>query len=120
PDLYRYMYIDLTEITGEAFPPATNFTAYFKPDESTPGAYTFYTGDRQGSLTDPETLDSSILEISYPVSAGSYAFAATPEMGKRRGHGELQMALMDIVQANAELKIALQNYDGLIQDIRDA
>src|SRR5690606_33063340 len=82
PDLYRYMYIDLTEITGEAFPPATNFTAYFKPDESTPGAYTFYTGDRQGSLTDPETLDSSILEISYPVSAGSYAFAATPEMGK--------------------------------------
>lgn len=120
PDLYRYMYIDLVEITGERFPPSTNYTGFFKPVEGTPGEFSFYTGDRQKSISDTGTLETSILTIDYPVSAGSYGYAATTAMGKRRALGEVQFALGDIVRAHADLKVALQDYDGLNQDIRDA
>jgi probable HAF family extracellular repeat protein len=120
PDLYKYMYIDVTEITGESYPPPTNYTAFFKPVQGRTNEFTFYTGDRQASITDTTTLESSILAINYPISAGDYGFAATPAMGKRRAAGEIQMTLMELVQANADLKVALQDYDGLIQDIRDA
>ncbi len=116
PDLYRYMYVDVTEITGENSPPSQTFTGFFTRPRSGAGLGTnsFFLGFGPASL-DPST--NGIMTVSYHLSAGSYGFASTPAMGKRRAQGELQFALSDLVQANAQLKIALQNYDGLIQDI---
>lgn len=119
PDLYKYMYIDVTEITGETFPPRALYTGYYKPSPNGDGTYTFYTGDVQESFTDFITLEASVLDIPYPISAADYGFSSTPEMGQRRAPGEIQLALQDIVRANADLKVALQDYDGLIQDLRD-
>jgi probable HAF family extracellular repeat protein len=122
-DLYKFMYVDAVEITGANSPPATTYTGFFRPVEITVGAYTLYSSDRgygAGSVADPTTVETSILQVSYPTSAGDYGFEATPEMERRRAPGRLQQILGEMVQANAQLKIALQNYDGLMADLRDA
>jgi len=120
PDLYRYMYVNVTEITGASSPPSSTFTAFF----TAPSTAAFLnTNDFFLGFTDPSSLDPSangILPVEYHLSAGSYGFAATPAMGQRRAQGEIQFALSELVQANAQLKIAVQNYDGLIQDIKAA
>lgn len=123
PDLYRYMYIDRTGITGANTPTSAKFRAFFRPADAGDGRLSFYAGDRQheqGSITDPDTLETSILAIDYPVSASDYGFEATSAMGQRRAPGRVQEILSDLVQANAQLAITLQNYDGLVADIADA
>jgi probable HAF family extracellular repeat protein len=123
PDLYRYMYVDGEEITGRRFPPTTNYTAFFKPMAADATKRSFYVGAilsfEQDSVLDPQTVDTSILTVDFPISAADYGFTATDAMGKRRAPGELQQILSDLIQANGQFKIALQNYDGLIAEIRD-
>jgi len=122
PDLYRYMYIDGSDITGQRHRPAAKYTGFFKPVVAGSTKRTFYIGDRtydQDSVLDTTTVDTSILTVDFPVSAAEYSFTATGEMGRRRAPGELQQILSDLIQANAQFKIALQNYDGLIAGIQD-
>lgn len=122
PDLYRYMYIDGADVTGERFKPAAKYTGFFKPMAANATKRSFYIGAltyEQDSILDPRTVDTSILQVDFPVSAGDYSFVATSDMGKRRAPGELQQILSELVQANAQYKIALQNYDGLIAEIQD-
>jgi probable HAF family extracellular repeat protein len=114
PDLYRHMYINVTEITGENSPPSRTFTGYFTAPRAGLDTNDYWLGFA------PAALDTAVLTISFPVAMADYGFAAPPELGARRAPGELQMALSDLVQANAQLKIALQNYDGLVQDITAA
>ncbi|MFO1499955.1 MAG: LamG-like jellyroll fold domain-containing protein [Verrucomicrobiota bacterium] len=114
PDLYHYMYVNTTEITGQNSPPSQSFTAFFTAPPAGLKTSDFWLG------FSPEALDSNVLPVLFPVSAASYGLVAPPEWGQRRASGELQMGLSDLVQANAQLKIALQNYDGLVQDIEAA
>ncbi|MGE3311883.1 MAG: LamG-like jellyroll fold domain-containing protein [Limisphaerales bacterium] len=123
PDPYRFMYIDGGDITGKTYKPAREFTAFFNPVDLGSGKRFFHVGAilnfDQDSVIDPNTLETSILKVNYPVSADDYGFTATPEMGKRRAPGRAQQLLSDMVQANAEYKIALRNYQNLIQEIQD-
>ena len=114
PDLYHHMYVNTTEITGENSPPNSQFTGYFRAPRAGLQTNDFWLGFA------PATLETGILPIIYPQSAKGYSFVPPAEWGQRRAPGELQLALSDLVQANAQLKIALQNYDGLIQDIQAA
>jgi probable HAF family extracellular repeat protein len=114
PDLYHYMYVNTTEITGQNSPPSAGFVGYFQAPRAGLEKNDYWFG------FDSTTVDTTILPVIYPLSAADYGFTAPPEWGQRRAPGELQMALSDLVQANAQLKIALQNYDGLIQNIEAA
>jgi hypothetical protein len=114
PDLYHHMYINITEITGENSPPSTNFTGYFAAPRAGLTTNDYWLG------FDSNTVDTAVLPVLYPLSTASYGFLAPEQWGQRRAPGELQMTLSDLVQANAQLKIALQNYDGLVQDIQAA
>ena len=102
------MYVDVTELTGENSPQSQTFTGFFTAPRAGAGLGTnsFFLGFGPTSL-DPST--NGIMTVSYHLSAGSYGFSSTAAMGKRRAQGELQFALSDLVQANAQLKIALQN-----------
>ncbi|MBX3744105.1 MAG: hypothetical protein KF833_02245 [Verrucomicrobiae bacterium] len=118
PDLYHYMYVNTTEITGENAPPSPEFTAFFKPLEDGHDGHVFFPGsDRR---YDVDTVETSVLEVRYPQVAGAYTFAAPASWGQRRAPGELQEALAAIVQEQARFKVALQDYDGVIRDIEDA
>ena len=119
PDLYHYMYVDTTELTGENSPASTTFTGFFTSPNKSAGLDTndFFLG----FVSNPSSLDPStngIMPVSFHMSAGDYGFLATTAMAKRRAQGELQFALSDLVQANAQLKISAQNYDGVIQDVK--
>jgi len=120
PDLYFYNYLPVTEVTGTTAPPSADFiTAVFKPmDDSGEFRYTFTTDLPPG---DPSVLESEILPVLYPISTSSsdWIFDAPQSWGQRRAPGEIQEALSDFLQANTRLKLALQNYDGLILDIKD-
>ncbi len=115
PDLYHYMYVSSRTATGQNAPGATNFTAYFKPLADGKG-YSFTPTDYK---YDPFTTDTSILTVNFPQSSGNYAFDAPASWGERRAPGELQLALSDMVVAENNYKLALQNYDGLVADITD-
>ncbi len=114
PDLYHYMYVNTVEISGANSPPNTNFTGFFNAPKGGLSSNDFFLGFA------PATLETSILPVIYPRAAGDYGFVAPGSWGARRAPGELQLGLSDMVQAQAQLKIALQNYDGLIQDIQAA
>jgi len=118
PDLYHYMYVDTAEITGENAPPSPSFKGFFKPLEDGYSQHVFFPGaDR---AYDVNTLETSILQVDYPQVAGNYTFQAPASWGQRRAPGELQEALSAIVTEQANLKKALQDYDGLVRDIEDA
>src|SRR5215510_5638310 len=108
------MYVNTVEITGNNSPPSTNFTGYFRAPKAGLATNDFFLG------FSPATLETGILPVTFPFSPANYGFAAPAAWGQRRAPGELQLSISDMVQAQAQLKIALQNYDGLIQDIQAA
>lgn len=114
PDLYHYMYVNTKEVTGVNAPPSTNFVGYFTAPQAGLATNDFFLG------FNPTTLETSVLQVNYPISAADYGFVAPEAWGQRRAPGEIQMALSDLVQAEALLKKAMQDYDGLIQDIQAA
>ncbi len=112
PDLYHYMYVNTTQVTGVNSPPSTNFVGFFTAPQAGLATNDFFLG------FDPTTVDTAVLQVNYPISAADYGFEAPDSWGQRRAPGEIQMALSDLVQAETQLKKALQDYDGLIQDIQ--
>lgn len=131
PDLYHFMYVNRTQITGENSPQATAFTGFFAPTigwlhTNTIGGDSVVSTNQASTSKDfwlgfaPESLDVTTLPVLYPLSKTDYGFEAPASWGQRRAPGDLQIAISDMVQAQAQLKIALQNYDGIIQDIQAA
>jgi len=116
PDLYHYMYIPTKEISDDTAPPNTNFTGYFSTLQQ---GYLDFGFEFPTNLVPTGVLATGILEVNYPFSAARYGFVPPATWGQRRAPGELQMSLNELVQAEARLKQALQNYDKLIQSIEE-
>ena len=109
------MYVNVTDVSGQSFPPSSTFTGFFTKASIGTNDLGYFGG------FDPVGLDPSsagLMPVTYRLSAGSYGFAATPDMGQRRAQGELQLSLSDLLQANTELRIAASNYGSLIDDIQ--
>lgn len=119
PDYYHYMYVDNTSVDTANAPIGSSFTAFFKPLQTSPGKFQ-YTFEADSSVSDPSVLETEILPVLYPLSAGDYGFKAPSTWATRRAPGELQDALSDCVQANASLLDALQTYCGQVSDIQAA
>ncbi len=136
PDYYLYNYIDVNEVSEETVSPATDsFTAFFKPMNRTfvdPSTTTVGDGDlaaqfsyyfeqdiKVGAFTSLPSDDT--LEIVFPVaSAADYSFQAPEDWGIRKSPGEIQQALIELVKAEADYKMALQDYAGYIGDVTSA
>ena len=131
PDLYHYMYVNTIELNGDTAPPSQTFTAFFKPGKfgltntlstdagvvGKPNYEFFFPGD---AGADPGSrLETDILQVSNPMSAGDFGFVAPAIWGQRRAPGELQMTLSSLLQDQARLKQAVINYDNLIKQIED-
>ena len=133
PDLYLYMYVDVTGIQNVP-PPSAEFSAFFKPMErgfvntgaaggggdSIASAWSHYFKGDAPSLTENTNTDfSQVLELKLPQTASGYAFQAPSGWGSRRAPGEIQQVLSELVQTEADLQLALHAYDGLLGDIGD-
>lgn len=120
PDLVHYMYVSTTDLNGETAPPSTHFTAFFKPlmDQFKEQGITFPDDTPLGVEGIP--FAGSAIPVDFPVAlASSYGFVAPAAWAARRAPGEVQLALSDLVQTQARLRRALQDYDTLIREIND-
>ncbi len=118
PDIYHYQYVNATELTGRQPSPRgfSNVLGYFKPFNDGNSPPSFYFG---GDLFTTNVAAGPFLAVNYPLAAGDWAFTAPASFGARRAPGEIQLALSDLLQEETRLKQALNNYDGLIQQIED-
>lgn len=116
PDLYHYMYANATELISPSTGTSRSFTNVYSAFEGDYGAFGFYfPGD-----TSSRALENSVLRVAYPKTAANYSLLAPASWGQRRAPGELQLALSDLLQADASLRISLANYDALVNQIEDA
>ncbi len=124
PDLYHYMYVPVTEITGETLPAGEDFSAFFDQVNLGLLGNSHFPTEEKAYFTEyadaVHETDPVYLPITYPQVNGPWTFSAPPEWGQRRAPGRLQEAISDVLQATARLKFAGQNYDGLILDINDS
>src|SRR5262249_40841290 len=117
PDLYHWMYVNATDLTGATAPTPTNvlngFFASFV--DGTNAASAYFSDDL--SVTN---FTGSVLRVQFPLAQSDWAFTAPSSYGSRRAPGELQLALSDLLQEETRFKIALGNYDALVKNIQDA
>ena len=133
PDIYLYMYTDVTGIQNVP-PPSAEFTAYFgKMDggfvnTGAPGGggdsiatvwSSYFPGDAPNISDNTNTDFTTKLALNLPQTASGYAFQAPAGWGSRRAPGEIQQVLSEMVQAEADLQLALHDYDGVVGDIKD-
>ncbi|KPA17217.1 conserved hypothetical protein, secreted [Candidatus Magnetomorum sp. HK-1] len=131
PDYYFYAYIDVNEVSEETVPPASKeMKINFGPQDSTftkddygtghndlPTIFSqFFDADLEGSAYE-STDFSGVVEITFPMSTGTYSFQAPSDWGMRKSPGEIQIALIELIKAEAGLQLALSQYAGLMGEI---
>lgn len=137
PDVKFYQYIDVAEISDKTLPQQNDILkAYLNKfgaeeyavntaavaagdiDNQTVKLFKQYYGsDFPSGFT--SSLDAPGPEVvEYPLSSGSYSFSAPKHWGKRTSQGQLQDALMDIVKADVDVRLAAKTYNGLVDDLR--
>jgi hypothetical protein len=130
PDLYKYMYVPVADLTGDTMPPvAEESTAFYQsfkfestigPDGTIGRLFSHYFPDDVSSAELLSGNNALPMAVTYELSAGRWAFNAGPAMGARRAPGRLQMALNTILEAQAGVETAKTNYDGFVLDVKDA
>ncbi len=121
PDLLHYMYVNTREIGANNTPPGSAWRSIMRNMSRELGIFGDMRLRDEDLLTSTNALDGTdVIEVSYPYSAGGYAFEAPSTWGMRRAPGEIQLAISDLVQAEARLKQALKEYDALLKDIDES
>jgi hypothetical protein len=60
------------------------------------------------------SVEGGSLSLEYPVKASGYAFNAPDTWGMRAAPGKLQIAIAELIQAEADVVKASADYDGLV------
>ncbi|ETR67055.1 MAG: hypothetical protein OMM_12012 [Candidatus Magnetoglobus multicellularis str. Araruama] len=76
----------------------------------------FFNTDLEGSAY-VATDFSEVVEITFPISTGDYSFQAPAEWGMRKSPGAIQVALIELIKAEADLQLSLADYAGLMAEI---
>lgn len=139
PDVYHYMYVDGTDLTGAAGQEYQTFTATFDPMPNGIGHFDFDPNDPEcGAALDDDdcSLDDpnpTTLNVNYtvttkvrsseaagnPTVADSFFFVKPPEWGssQRRAPGDIQAKLSDLLVAMNGYEQILTEYNNLINEI---
>ena len=131
PDYYYYAYIDVNEVSNETVPPPSDaMKINFAPqntlvindqgDEGYNDLPTLFTQFFGSDLIDEDYMSSDFsgaVDITFPTSAGTYSFVAPSTWGMREFPGEIQLSLIELVKAEAQLQLALSRYAGLMGEI---
>ncbi len=129
PDVYHWMYVDQSDLTGTPEEPVQVITASFSPT-LTIGNFDFSTDPKLGCLLDPTGISCSLsdppdvnLDVDYHLatSANNIGMIKPPQWtGQRRATGELQDRLSEFFIALNSYKQILKEYDNLIADLEGA
>lgn len=66
-----------------------------------------------------DEADFTLQEINYPISDGDYSFTAPDHWEQRESVGELQIALANIVKADADFRLVYDDYSSILADLKD-
>ncbi|MBL4671562.1 MAG: hypothetical protein JKX81_04825 [Arenicella sp.] len=117
PDLYKYNYVK-SDLTGDLPPPNTSITGFFSPITFADQDVSFY---YPGDLATATVTSETRLELNFPLATGAtWQFIAPNNWGLRRAPGEIQIAISDFLQADAQLQRAVLAHDNLLTEIEDA
>lgn len=107
PDIYHYMWVDESELTGvsASAPGDKTVTLEFKPIFAVTG----FPPD------DPTTKS-----VTYRYSEKGFGIVKPANMGVRRSQGEIQRAIAEFYREKANYEIAMMEYDNLLSDIKAA
>ncbi len=109
PDLLYFNYVDTSELTGSKLPgPTQQVTALFNMVSS-----------QIADIPDVNLPTAMTVPVTYPLSDQGWSFTAPASWGTRRAPGEIQSAISELLQAQANFQQALSEYDNLLQDIQD-
>ena len=119
PDIYHYMYVNASELTGSKTQPDVVIPNYYKPMQF-PDADSIFFPDDIAAATAPVLSTNKIFQVNYPmVKNGIYEFEAPSGWGNRRAPGKIQNALSEMLKARAQLNHGLVAYDNLRRDLLD-
>ncbi len=144
PDIYHYMYVDQSDLTGAPGAEAQVFTVAFNPLPAGIGFFDFDPHENDPTCTfavDPSDCSladapATTMDVSFsyavptrssatagaPDVADSFFLVKPPEWGssQRRAPGNLQGKLSDLLLAMNSYQQILSEYDNLIADIQDS
>jgi hypothetical protein len=106
PDLYHYMLVDRSELTG----------VY----ENQAPTETFQVSYREFEVNTDGSLSTSSTTVTYHIATDGFGIVKPAAWtGSRRAPGELQMALSEMLQARGRFLRTLDDYNGLLGNIED-
>lgn len=128
PDVNFYQYIDVADLSEKNLPAQDKeLIAYldtlksksFKANGNVTQElfHSYFPGDFPEGFTDDLGVPGTE-NIKYPLTEGSYSFNAPDYWGERKNPGELQAALIDLVNADTDLRLANNSYTGLVNEIK--
>lgn len=131
PDLNLFMYVDVNAITPDTVPLAnadTYFDEYVSfydlaqdiPEEFRADLEEHFLDDisLEGN-TAVELLGDDLVHLKLPATAADYTFVAPASWGQRAAPGRLQTLVGEMLQVQADLALAVGDYDYLIKQLRD-
>ena len=141
PDIYHYMYVDQTDLTGAPGAEAQVFTVAFPSLPNGIGFFNFNPHDNLHCVNAVDSSDCSLapepattmdVSFSYAVPTRSNATAGAPDVAdsfflvkppewgnsQRRAPGNLQGKLSELLLAMNSYQQTLTEYDNLIADIQ--
>jgi hypothetical protein len=125
-DIYHYMVVEQTELTGAAAPPTQTITAYYAPPPGNPdpARCEYYPGE--GDVCPPaaggarDGTAPATLAVTYSVATdGTGVVKPSTWTGRRKSPGEMQRALSDFYRARADYQRAVSDYSALLARIQD-
>ncbi|MCC7373410.1 MAG: hypothetical protein IT581_02050 [Verrucomicrobiales bacterium] len=131
PDLNLFMYVDVNAITPDTVPLANTdtyfdeYVSFYDLVQDVPGTLP---ADIQNHFLDDislegntavELLGDDLVHLKLPATAGDYTFVAPPSWGQRAAPGRLQTMVGEMLQVQADLALAVGDYDFLIKQLRD-
>jgi hypothetical protein len=123
PDLYHYMYVDRSELTGThgSIPGSTAqlFESYFI---QLPGIGFFIPATQLEIPSPLAPFEDEVMVVEYEFSLDGTGIFSKPAswVGRRRAPGEIQMAISDLLQNRARFQEAIVDHDNLLRKITDA
>jgi probable HAF family extracellular repeat protein len=113
PDIYHYMYVDMSTFNS----------AVPQPTRSVSGTFTPLTGPGTTLFADdvPTTyqLTSNNLTVNFPIGNPANLFQPPTSWGQRQAPGEIQNTLNTLLQDQIRLQEAIANYNALLTQIQN-
>jgi probable HAF family extracellular repeat protein len=112
PDLYHYMYVDMSSLDSAVAPPNSTITGYYTNMSGVNSM--FFSAD----VPTGYPLISN-LAITFPAGTSANLFQPPASWGSRQAPGTIQMAAETMMEDEIRFQEALANYNALLTQIQN-